>query len=167
MVHENERLEHAYIPRGTFRNFSGAVSEFNKAGVRKFSILLPDEVAQEMEEIGWYIRHRPSRNEEDGTMNILDIEASYDTKDGRFQPPIVKVISWDGAETLLKEETIGVLDHMDIEDATVEIRPYNWEVNGKSGCKAYLQQMDVYARKPRRALNASMRRNEDDEEDVF
>ena len=80
---------------------------------------------------------------------------------------MIRLTSWDGKETFLTEETAGILDSTDIEDATVEIRPYNYDVDGKTGCKAYLKEMTVVARKPRRALNARMDRDDDDDEEEF
>ena len=67
-------------------------------------------------------------------------------------------------ESYLSEENVGILDSVDIDHATVEIRPYNWDVNGKTGVKAYVRELLVYARPPRRALNGSLR-NDDEEED--
>ena len=78
-------------------------------------------------------------------------------------PPTVILISHDGARTYLNEENIGILDSTDIERADLEIRPYNWEVNGKTGTKAYVKELVSTAKPPRRALNARMNRR--DEED--
>ena len=164
MVYENERLEHASIGKGTWRNFRGERTEVNRAGKRTFTIFLPQPVADYMEQTGWYIRHKAPYREGDDPQNLFDVEVSYDTKGGKFPLPLVKLRSWDGAETILNEETIGILDTVDIDDATVEVRPYNWTVNEKSGCKAYLQELTVTARPPRRALNASMVERDDDEE---
>lgn len=164
MVYENERLEHATIGRGTFRNFSGAKTEVNRTGRRTFTVFLPQSVADYMEGAGWYIRHKPPYREGDDPQNLFDIEVSYDTKEGKFPKPMVKLVSWDGIKTILDEETIGMLDTVDIADATIEVRPYNWNVNEKSGCKAYLQELEVTAKPPRRALNASMVNTGDEDE---
>ena len=163
MVYDNEIIEHAEIGRGSYRNFSGVKSDYNRAGERRFSIFLPQEAADCLEETGWYIKHKPPYREGDDPVNQLDIAVSYDTKDGKFQPPLVKLFSWDGVKTVLNEETVGMLDSMDIEDAKVTIRPYNWDVNGKTGCKAYLQELEVHVRPPRRVLNGN--RHRDEEED--
>lgn len=164
-VNDNEILEHVQIGRGSYRNFGGVKTTYNKTGERKFSVFLPQEVADYMEEVGWYIKHKPPYREGDDPQNQLDIAVSYDTKGGKFQPPVIRLTSWDGKETFLNEETAGILDSTDIEDATVEIRPYNYDVDGKTGCKAYLKEMTVVARKPRRALNARMDRDRDDDDE--
>ena len=43
----------------------------------------------------------------------------------------------------LDEETIGLLDDIDILTVNLDIRPYDWDVNGKTGRTAYLQSMEV------------------------
>lgn len=164
MVTNNERLEHVTIGRGSFRNFSGERKGFNKTGKRIFSVFLPEDLALDLMDIGWYIKKRDPYREGDDPTYQFDIEASYDTKDGKFRPPVVKLKSWDGKETMLTEETVGILDTVDIDDATLEVRPYNWDVDGKSGCKAYLQELIVTAKPPRTARNATLRRDEDDDD---
>ena len=46
----------------------------------------------------------------------------------------------------LDEESIGCLDNIDIESVDMDIRPYDWDVNGRTGRTAYLQSMQVTQR---------------------
>lgn len=155
MVNENAVIEDVQI---RFRNFSGTKTEYNKAGNRQFSVFLPEETADILEEAGWNIKHKPPRNEGEDPRHQLDVTVFF----GKY-PPMVKLISHDGTESYLTEDNIGILDSVDIDHANLEIRPYNWEVNGKSGTKAYVRELDVWARPPRRALNGGF--NRDEEED--
>lgn len=152
MVENNEVLKHVFIGTGTFRNFSGAVSTYNKSGERKFSVFLPEELARDLMDIGWYIKEKPPYREGGDPQFQLDIAVGYDR-----WPPVVKLTSYDGTVSYLTEDNVGILDSLDIADATVEIRPHNWEVNGKTGCKAYLKELTVTARPPRSIRDASMR----------
>lgn len=156
-VSENFRIEDAYIPGGRWRNFSGVKSEVNKTGERKFNIFLPGELAEIMEDLGWYIKHKEPYREGDDPIHLIEVTVSW-----KLRAPSIKLISYDGKETNLTEETVGILDTVDIDNATVEINPNNWNVNGKTGCKAYLWEIIVTARPPRRAYNGSLHRDEDD-----
>ena len=157
-VQENFRIENAYIPTGRWRNFSGVVNEINKSGERKFNIFLPEELANIMEDIGWHIKHKDPYREGDDPIHYIEVTASW-----KLRAPAIRLVSYDGKETNLTEETVGILDSVDIDHATVEINPNNWDVNGKTGCKAYLFELEVHAKPPRRAYNGALHRDEEEE----
>jgi hypothetical protein len=118
-----------------FRNFSGAEGKFNREGDRNFNVLLPTEVALLMEEDGWNIKWLQPREEDDLPQARLEVAISY-----KGRPPRIVMVTHKGKVTLT-ESMLSILDWAEITKADLIIRPYQWEVNGRSGIKAYLQSL--------------------------
>jgi hypothetical protein len=53
------------------------------------------------------------------------------------------VLVTSGSRTTLDESTIEMLDYADITNVDLIVRPYTWQVNSKTGIKAYVKTMFV------------------------
>jgi hypothetical protein len=120
-----------------FRNFSGAEGRYNVKGNRNFNLLLDKEIAEQMLAEGWNVKYLRPREEGDEPQPRLEVSVSY-----KGRPPRVVMITSRG-RTSLGEDMIGILDWADFEKVDLMIHPYQWEVNGKSGIKAYLASIYV------------------------
>jgi hypothetical protein len=124
-----------------FRNFEGRPGKFNKPGVRNFCVFLDPETAVQMANDDWNVKWLEPREDDDPEAErrpFLPIELRYDV--GR--PPLVKMITTRGP-TNLTEETVEQLDFVDIVYVDIGFRGSHWDVNGKTGVKAYLQSIYV------------------------
>ena len=45
--------------------------------------------------------------------------------------------------TELSEDMVSIVDEINIRSVNLDVRPYDWEVNGKTGRTAYLQSMEA------------------------
>lgn len=133
-VNNNISIEGAKI---AFRNFSGKEGTFNAAGNRNFCVILDDDDAHRLEEAGWNIKWLNPREEGDLPTGYLQVSVSFANI-----PPKIVLIGGNG-KTSLDDTTISILDWAEIKNADVIIRPYNWEVNGKKGVKAYVSALYV------------------------
>lgn len=123
-----------------FRNFSGVGSKFNREGDRNFAVIIPtEEIKDKLVEAGWNVKIRPPRDVDDSPFMYLPVKIKYN-ENGRG--PAAYVVSGN-KPTRLNEDTIGMLDEIDIASVNMDLRPYDWEVNGKVGRSAYLQSIEV------------------------
>jgi hypothetical protein len=123
--------------RIVFRNFAGAEGMYNREGDRNFCVLLDDGTADMMMEDGWNIKRlKPRDGAEQGTAYI-QVSVGY-----KGRPPRTVMITSKG-KVELDEETIILLDWADMLTVDLIIRPYHWNVNGRTGVKAYLKSIFV------------------------
>ena len=124
-------IENAHI---FWRNFSGKESKYNPAGERNFCVRIDDEKNVELLKAdGWNIKEIEAKKEDDEKVYYIPVEVSF-----KYWPPKVVLVTRNNM-TNLTEETVGELDGAEIKNVDLVIRPYEWEVNKKSGIKAYLK----------------------------
>ena len=121
-----------------FRNFSGAPSKFNREGDRNFAVIIPEqEIADALIADGWNVKIKPPREDGDTPFMYLPVKIKFNDRGPR-------VYLKSGSNIIrLDEESISCLDNVDIISVDLDIRPYDWNVNGMEGRTAYLQSIQV------------------------
>lgn len=139
-----------FAPRGilqiddariVYRNFSGVGSKFNREGDRNFAVVIPDEdLAMRLKDEGWNVKIKDPRDEGDSPFMYLPVKIKFNDRGPIFH------LRTGRNQIKLDEESIGCLDRIDILAADMDLRPYDWDVNGKTGRTAYLQSIRVTQR---------------------
>jgi hypothetical protein len=142
MADENDGKVTIEGARIIFRNFSGKEGQYNREGDRNFGVILEPEVAEAMLADGWNVKTlKPREDDEDETETPwLSVSVNFD----KGRPPKIMLVTQEGRKrTPMDAETVEMLDWADITNVDLIVRPYTWEVSGRTGIKAYLQTMFV------------------------
>lgn len=121
-----------------YRNFAGRGDKYNREGDRNFAVVIPDEeMANELSNLGWNVKIKPPREDGDMPFMFLPVKVKFNDRG-----PNVYLKTGD-VQNKLDEESVDLLDNIDIIGVDLDIRPYDWDVNGKEGRTAYLQSIRV------------------------
>lgn len=143
-------MELTFAPRGVlqindaricFRNFRGEAGPYNDEGDRSFHLIIPDmEIAQALLDdknkfgASWNIKIKEPQQEGDAPFIHMPVKVKY-TENSK---PNVYLISGNN-KVELTEDTIGMLDRIDIAHIDLDIRPFDGEARGHAFRAAYLQ----------------------------
>lgn len=140
-------MELTFAPKGIlqiddariiFRNFSGEAGPYNREGDRNFALIIPNkEIADALVDKGWNVKIKDPMEEGDDPFMYMSVKIKFN---GRGPNIYLKT---GEKSNRLNEKTVGILDDIGIISVNMDIRPYDWEVNGKTGRSAYLQSMEV------------------------
>lgn len=120
-----------------FKNFTGKEGTFNPAGSRNFCVELDPETADKLSRDGWNVKTSKPKVEGYDPILYLPVAVRFDN----FPPKIVMITSH--GKTKIEEGEVNALDWADIAKADVIITPYQYDVNGHQGVKAYLKALYV------------------------
>ena len=124
-----------------WKNFSGERDKFNP-GKRGFSVVIDDEVmADELKQEGWNVKERPLQEGADPSEQEWTLPVKLNMN--RYTQVWLIV---GNHKTLLNEDTVAQLDVVDIVNCDISIRPYEWEMSGRTGITAYVDSMYVTIR---------------------
>lgn len=146
-------MELNFAPRGIieindaricFRNFRGEGGKFNKEGDRNFAVIIPNqEMADTLIEdtnqygVGWNVKIKAPREEGDEPFMYLPVKVKFNERG-----PAVYLQSGKN-RVKLDEESVSMLDEIDIANVDMDIRPYDDMINDKPFRSAYLQSILV------------------------
>lgn len=121
-----------------YRNFAGRGDKYNREGDRNFAVVIPDEeMAAQLTDLGWNVKIKPPREDGDAPFMYLPVKVKFNDRGPNVY------LKTGNIQNRLDEESVGLLDNIDIIGVDLDIRPYDWDVNGKMGRTAYLQSIRV------------------------
>lgn len=142
-----------FAPRGVlqiddarlvFKNFKGEGGKYNREGERNFAVVIETEeqynaLLADENKYGdsWNVKLREPREEGDTPFMYLPVKMKFNE-----HGPAVYLVS-GRAKTKLTEASVAILDDVEMLTVSLDIRPYDGEINGKTYRSAYLKAIQV------------------------
>lgn len=143
-------------PRGTlqiddariiYRNFSGVGGKYNREGDRNFALLIDSEEVKDalLEDVNsygasWNVKIKPPRDEDDEPFMYMPVKIRFNDRGPNIY------LQTGSRRVRLDEESVSILDDIEIISVDMDICPYDDEINGKPFRAAYLSSMLVTQR---------------------
>jgi len=143
-----------------WRNFRGAAVAYNTEGDRNFSVIIEDSCIQQKDEagnivetpilaldlanmlkdMGWNVKIKTPDDPDEQTFIHLPVKIKF----LNWRQPIFWLRTNGVMNKLEDEDSIGILDDVEIARVDLDIYPYDWTMpNGRSGRTARLQSICV------------------------
>lgn len=122
-----------------YRNFTGKPGPYNEEGDRSFSVMLDENLAEQLGAQGLNVKPIRKRDEDEAQLYHLPVAVSY-----KIRPPRVYTVTGDGERLPLRkqampEDIVHMLDMLDLGDCHMMLAVSNYDVRGSKGKKCYLQ----------------------------
>ena len=128
-----------------YKNFRGEGDKYNREGDRNFAVIIPSEEIKDAlvadvnaHGAGWNVKIKDPREEGDDPFMYMNVKVKF-TAFG----PNVYLKSGNADPVKLDEDSIAVLDDIDIATVDLDIRAYDDVVGGRAFRAAYLQSIYV------------------------
>ena len=131
-------VEHAVL---MYKNFEGRPDRFNvKGGKRSFNLVLSEIVAEELKELGWNVKEKPPRDEDEDTLYTTEIILNMESK---YPPKIYLCSDRNGKKRMvqLDIDSVKMLDTGEFSNIDLIINPYQHDKDARYQFKGYLRQL--------------------------
>ena len=123
-------------------NFAGAPTKYDRnGGKRTFTLVLPEHMANELQDEGWNIKFREPKDEDSDPLYFTEIAINLDAR----KPPQFTVFTeFAGKKRArpLRGDAIGELDNIDIESVDLVIGVHRYD-GDKYTAKGYANVVNV------------------------
>jgi hypothetical protein len=126
-----------------FSHFDGREDTFNAKGDYNFQIILDEDVAMKLRDIGWNVRTMDGYEEGDPPEHLLKVKISY-----RFEPPKIYLIKGE-RKIRADERDLADIRRDTCERIDVIITPSRWVVGANSGISAYAKELYAVVKESR------------------
>lgn len=145
---EDVELEDVKV-KWAFSHFDGRADTFNDEGDHNFTIILPEETAQQLMQEGWNVREKEGYEEGDPPEFQLKVKISY-----RFEAPKIYLIK-NGRKFRADERDLSDIRRDTCEQIDVIITPSRWVNGNRTGITAYAKELYATVRESRFASKYS------------
>lgn len=128
-----------------YRNFSGRGTIYNREGDRNFCVVIEtQEQADMLMDAGFNVKIKEAREEGGIPFMYMKVNVKYHPKGHEFERLNPEAVLITGRrQNKLDEESICVLDGIDILNVDMDLSGSNWSAQGRTGRSAYLSKIYI------------------------
>lgn len=131
-------IEHAIL---MYKNFEGRPTKFDpKGGKRTVNVVLSNEAAQELKDLGWNVKEKAPRDVDEDWLYTTEIVINMESQ---YPPKIYLCTEKKGKKrmALLDSDTIKLLDTGEFSNIDIVINPYEHDKDARFRFKGYCHKL--------------------------